>query len=259
MGLSSRRLPEGRAQTGWEPNAGATAVAELPSSGNGLGRASAPPKEGKEARGWGRGRGQAADPAGCRAPLVDVPGHGALSRKLLHPGELARLPLPGAILTRATALGLGPHSGLRVSHQQQFAPRVAAMQGRGLGGGGRLQPHRQAVGPMVPAPWVGLAGSLSQTALVGIALLAADLLAAPSPSLVGPRADEAAALGARERPGTMLGMETLRAPWDRWACVSEGARGLRRGCGWVAGAAPPPSVQPGWSELARAPLGLVCR
>lgn len=143
------------------------------------------------------GPGPAAGRAGRWAPLVDVPGRGALSRKALHPGTRARRPLPTAGSTRAAALGPGPRSCFRVSHRRRFAPRVAATQGWGVGGRWGTPASRPGCGAHGPRPPGRTRRSLSQTPPV----LAADLLAAPSPSLAGPRAGEAAAPRSPRTPG----------------------------------------------------------
>lgn len=129
------------------------------------------PKERKRREGLGPR--QAADSAGRWAPLVDVPGQGVLPREPLHPGKLAqgqgRLPLPVAILTVASRLGLGPHSV--VAFHTSSCSRRGSRPCRGGGGGevgysslmARLWIARS------PHPRVGLARSPSQTAPLSLA------------------------------------------------------------------------------------------
>lgn len=203
----------------------------------------------------------AADSAGRWAPLVDVPGPGVLPREPLHPGKLAqgRLPLPIAILTVASRLGLGPHSVVA------FTPAAVRAEGHGCAGvgvGARLA-------TLASWPGCGSHGSLTPGSdspdprprlhrCHSPPLVLADLLAEPSSQRDLTRT-QLLRLGARppttDHPGTMQwpGLETLHAPWDHWPCVSEGAMGLAQGCGWVAwgcSTAVCPSVRPGCSERA---------
>lgn len=70
-------------------------------------------------------------------------------------------------------------------------------------------------------------------------LVLAYLLAEPS-SQRDPARTQLLRLGARDHPGTMQwpGLETLHAPWDHWACVSEGHWDWDGGADGWRGAAP---------------------
>lgn len=219
MGFPSPRRPEGRAQTPWEPNAGATTSAELLSSGSGLGRSSVPRfpqrKEKEGAGGDWAGQG----PCGSRALLADAPGHGALSRAPLHQVSSPGAASPCVSPSCSHRAGLGPHSVLTFE-----SGRWAAAASRpGCGSHARSPtPSRTPESPSQTAPlW------LAATQPGG---LRGSFVWARRPTVA------AAAPRSPRPPGTMrwAGREPLHAPRDRWACASEGARGLGWGCRWVA-------------------------